>query len=454
MRTHRLIPLTRTSQILRLGIVIVSLILFAYLIANLNGAGSAQLGLPSAQTTCTGTFAGHWGWQGHELLTISLKGDAAEGVYRSSAKLKGKVTNGVLVGDLVDQVDPAANATFRAELFSSEHRLRLSLYKKQQLFHVEDWFCQASHAQASPSPSPSPIQIPSPTPNLLGHDGRDIDNFATFDALPKAEQEAMLVKRGPRVQKEYMVSQIEMRVFVKGGLPIIIDYGLSSDAPAYLSIGVGDDKPFVTRLEPAKLAQVRITLPDHFGPDRQVGKLRINAYTSRKESANFQLYGIAFGEDGAHALNNLIPLRPNARQAVLAFAFAPESAGERLSLFGPTLPQDNNPVVISVSPPLTIQSPKKKPKKFITFSFRSRSLYDNGCWELLHMDGGSRSSLWQKDTGTIRPNNQKSERWDGIISVQKLVVAGDYELRVRAWRGDASGAAVIARALSDLTVIE
>jgi hypothetical protein len=455
MRTHRLVSLTRTDERLRLVIVAVSVILLACLLANLDGSSSAQLGLPATQTTCTGTFAGHWTSQQGGTLAILLKGDAADGVLRSSVKLRGKVTNGVLVGDWVDQVDPGASGTFRAELFPAEHRLRLGLYNKQKLVNNSDWFCQSSRSQSSsPSPlppSPSPIQIPTPTPDILGHDGRDIDHFVTFDALPKAEQEAMLIKRGPRVEKEYQLSQIEMRVFVKGGLPIIVDYGLSSDAPAYLSIGAGGDKPFLTRLEPARLTQVRITVPDHFGPDRQVGKLRIIAYTSRKEPANFQLYGIAFGEAGTHALNNLIPVRPNALRSVLGFASRAESAVE--SLFEPIIPQDDQPIVISVSPPLTIQSPKKRPRKFITFSLTSRSLYDNGCWELQYMDAGSRSSRWQKDTGTIRPNKRKSEKWDGIISVQKLVLAGDYELRVRAWRGD-EGDAVIVSALSNLTVIE
>jgi|GEM_PF-2275795 len=450
MRTHRFVSLTRTNERLRLAIAGVSLILLTCLFAQHGASTIAQIGLPASQTTCTGTFAGHWSVPNvpGTSLNISVKGDTGSGDYvegNAHRVLKGHINGNAFSGEWMQQANQHSG-TFIFEL--NGQTMKLSFYEQKKLIESAEWSCQSLQAQASPSPN----QAPSPIPNLLGRDGRDIDNFATFDALPKPEQEAMLSKRGPRVQKEYQVSRIEMRVFVKGGLPIIVDYALSSDAPASLSIGVDGYKPFVTRLEPAKLAQVRVTVPDHFGPDRQVGKLRIFAYTSRKEPANFQLYGIAFGEAGANALNNLIPTRPNVLRSVLGFASRAEPAGE--TLFEPTIPQDNNPVVISVSPPLTIQSPKKKPKKFITFSFTSRSLYDNGCWELLHMDAGSRSSRWQKDTGPIRPNKQKSEKWDGIISIQKLVLAGDYELRVRAWRGDASGAAVIARALSALTVIE
>lgn len=384
-----------------------------------------------AQSTCTGTFAGDWSWpKGNDTLVISLQGDTAEGVLRSSVKLKGTVTNGVLAGDWADQVDATASGTFRVELFSAEHRIRISLYNKQQLVEGSDFFCQPAQSPQTTGPGQGPkISLGS---LFKKDDNHDTDNFRTFDALPKAEQEKQLAKNGPRLPSQYPVNALSLRAFVRGGWPVVLDYGLDQDAYAELSISAEGVKPLLIRIDPAKRAQVRITLPDSFGMQPQVGKLRIVALKKTGEPAKFFLYGFAMGVGGVEALRKVSPPSSGGQLAMMGSSPGPASGyGESIPLFAPINPQGGS---IQVAPPTRIK-PKQKPKQLVRFSFTFHSNFNGGRWEMWHDSGSDLTKVWENTIRSIAPNQTVRDEWDGIIKLKKQVLVGEYVLQLNAWRG-------------------
>jgi hypothetical protein len=426
----------------------------------------AQTGQASA---CSGTFAGVWRADVEVnspapsvTLTISVQGDYAEGLYafgNARRKLAGKITGDTLTGDWRPE-QKGEGGTFSATLTPARNEIVISFFYHQSGLDISHWFCPPSQAQ--PSPSPNQVVPVNPIVALLQglaqqdsgvSSNHDTDQFKAFDALPKAQQEKLLVKNGPRLPRQYNASDQNLRVFVQGGAPLVIDYQLDSDAPASLTISVGELKPFAIALEPAKFAQRTIVLPDHFGKESQVGKLHLSALTSKGEPANFRLYGIAMGVSGAHALNKLIAVPRYSDLAMPTHSFGPVSSYEPLSLFASTPPQANQLIQITVSAPTSIVT-GKKPKQEIAFSFTPPSLFDNGRWEILAVNGLDEAHVWNKKTGRLKPNKRMAEKWDGKLTYLAKIVPGDYSLKVTAWRGDVSHGFVIARAPANLVVIK
>ena len=99
------------------------------------------------------------------------------------------------------------------------------------------------------SQSPTPFFSPK-----ADAEGRDTDQFKTFDALPKAKQEKSLFKKGPRLPKSYDTSDWSLRMFVRSGWPVMLDYGLDSNSVAEVSISVDGIEPLIIKVKPAPRA--------------------------------------------------------------------------------------------------------------------------------------------------------------------------------------------------------
>jgi hypothetical protein len=295
--------------------------------------------------------------------------------------------------------------------------------------------------------------IPIPFPTGFGKrnpDDHDLDGFKTFDALTKAQQVKKLTKKGPRLPLEYDMSDLSFRAFVKGGWPIVLDYRLESGAFAELSISVNGVTPLITKIDPAKRAQLRITIPNDFGAKPQVAKLRITALTRNKEPAAFHLFGIAMGERGVLAL-----WKVNARESYLQVAInssnstrTPDSEPFSLST---NAPQTSSSIQISVADPTTIR-PRQRPP--LSFSARCQSFFNSGRWELWHVESLRRAvEVWQESTGSILPNQTKSGKWNGMKS-GKQVSFGNHFVQLTAWYGRPSDRDwVVASTDSNLIVI-
>lgn len=305
---------------------------------------------------------------------------------------------------------------------------------------------------AKPSPSP-PIVSASPQPLIseAASITHDTDQFKTFDELPSAEQEAALRERGPRLPEQYNVSDLSMRVFVAAGWPVVLDYGLDSDAPAVLTVDVKGADPLIRRLEPTQRAQFRVRIPAGFGDEPQVGKLKIQALDSNNRAANFHLYGIAMGDRGVHALWKANTFRPGAQLALNRARPGPTLNFESYHLFPFSSAQEGSSLHISVNPPTTI-NPTERPQKLISFSFTSQSDFSNGRWEVWLVNGLDWQQVWQTKTGNISPHQSKSQTWNGMISDQTISV-GEHALQLTAWHGrERDRAWVVARTAPILMV--
>jgi len=296
--------------------------------------------------------------------------------------------------------------------------------------------------------------IPFPLPTGFGKkisDDHDLDGFKTFDALTKAQQVKKLTKKGPRLPLEYDMSDLSLRAFVKGGWPIVLDYRLESGAFAELSISVNGVTPLITKIDPAKRAQLRIAIPNDFGAKPQVAKLRITALTRKKEPAAFHLFGIAMGERGVQALWKVNAHNSEMQLAMNRSSVTPALDYEPLSLSTSNAPQTSSSIQISVADPTTIR-PRQRPS--LSFSARCQSNFNSGRWEVWHVGGLRRAvEVWQESTGSILPNKTKSGKWNGIKS-GKQVSFGNHFVQLTAWYGRQSDRDwVVASTDSNLIVI-
>lgn len=426
----------------------------------------AQTGLASA---CSGTFAGVWRYnfglnspQPSGTLTISVQGDFAEGLYAVGnvrRRFEGKITGLTLTGEWRTE-QKGEDGTFDAYLSPNWEELVITFVYQQSQLDKSSWGCPTSQAQPSPSPSPqgNPVDFLSgifgPLPKDHGlSSAHDLDQFKSFDALPKAEQEKLLTRRGPRLQVEYNASDFSMRVLVKANWPILLEYGLESNRPADLSIAVEGIDPYRIQLAPAGHERLSIILPDEFGAAFQVGKLHIGAVTSNGQAADFQLFGFAMGPKGIQALRRVNDSGAEAQLALNDVTPRPESGYEPLALFAPA-PQSGTSIQINVSLPNTIKV-KQKPENRIPFSFTSREDFSEGRWEWWLLRGLNWKKVWQKETGGISRNQTRSTSWNGIITSRKLVSTGSHGLQLTAWQKAGNNRDwVVARTPSRLLVVK
>jgi hypothetical protein len=387
-----------------------------------------------------------------------MTGTSVEGSYtpqgQAERRIRATSTGWSIEGNWYEVGLPEGgrSGSFTAGLTPQKHRLDVNFYENQKLIESAAWTCGPIPPPPTPDITPEPLPTPTPLPTATPiRDDQDIDNFQTFDSLTPPQQVAVLTKRGPRQRTEYTADDLSMRVLVKGGWPVLLDYGLESDAPADLSIEVEGERAVHRRLEPSDRNQIGITLPGHFGSEPQVAKLHIQALTSDGQPADFQLFGLAMGDRGVQALRRT---NQSATEVQLAMNNSPPgSAYERLALFAPAL-QSGSSIQITVTLPNTIKV-KQKPKNEIEFSCMSRADFSEARWEWWRISGLNWKKVWQHGTGSLSRNQTKSETWDGIISSRKLVSAGAHALQLTAWQKAGSDRDwVVARAPSRLTVIE
>ncbi len=433
MKPHRLVTINKADEKIRLFIVVVAMVVGAVFLVRLpfEQSGSAQVLKQDKPGSCTGTFAGEWSDREGSRLTISLQGDEAEGFGSipqiKSFNFKGKIKNynfkdkvisNSLLGGfriLFGSWTGESEGDFSAMLDPDRHRIE---------FSFPPWILTGGNHGTITFPSIVPIGF---------NKSHDADNFKTFDALPKVEQEKLLAERGPRLPLQYTVSDLSMRAFVKGGWPVVLDYGLDSDASGELSIGVEGAEPLVVNIDPAKRAQVKVVLPESFGTRPQVGKLHLVALTKVGTPAKFFLYGFAMGARGVQAFMKVSGPGSGAELAMISSS--PKTApgyDERIPLFALRNPQES--WSIKVAAPTRIK-PKQKPKQLVRFSFTFHSSFNGGRWELWHDSGLDLTKVWENTIRGIVPNKTARGQWDGIISFQKKVLVGNYVLQLNAWRG-------------------
>jgi hypothetical protein len=419
------------------------------------GALAQSPALPASQNACGATFAGSWQTQqnSNDLWTITVKGGTAEGIYSPVGVqrriLRGKITGNLFAGEW-NEIQGPQSGNFVANLVPPEHRIQVTFYSKGDQVDTMAWFCELP---GGPVGTASPTPTPQPTANSI-RDDQDRDDFKTFDSLAPVEQVIVLTKRGPRFPVEYDASDLSMRVLVKGGWPVVVDYGLQTDAFATLSIGVEGFKLIGLKLRPEDRSRLNIMLPVEFGTDFRVAKLHIHAVTNDGRPAEFHLFGFAMGQKGVQALRRVNQPESAVQLAINSAPEGIESDYEPLALFDP-VPQSGTMLEIKVSLPATLRA-KQHPENHIEFGYVSREDFSEGRWEWWRVVGLHWKKVWQHGTnGPISSNQPKSMQWNGIITSMKLVSTGAHGLHLAAWQ-KSSGERdwVVARTQSLLTVIE
>jgi hypothetical protein len=400
------------------------------------------------------------------------EGTKIQGIYTLGAShrtLNGKIQGNSIVGDWAEE--DGRKGTFVFTELEAGRRLQVVFYYQGNRIEGSEWFCgpvppkpeppvETQVDTPAPTSSPSPRSSPTATPadfvdlgtSLRGRDsdGRDVDQFRTFDALPKPKQEKSLYKKGPRLPKQYNVNDLSIRIFVRGGWPVMLDYGLNSGAVAVLNISVEGVEPFSIKVEPAAREQIRFTLPDRFGSQRQVGKLHITASANIGEPANFQLYGIGVGGAGVQALRRTSRLGLDVQLASAGFSDQMHEH-DQISLFGPRGVGLEPAAQITVDP--TRINLRDKPRRVIAFSYKFRSAFGDGQWELWREVGPDALQVWHKGTGSISPNQTKSQKWNGKRSSPKGFSLGTHAIVLSAWHGKkGDGSSVIIRTAPNIVV--
>lgn len=382
----------------------------------------------TTQGDCGTTFAGTWHTQQNsdDFWQITVNGEEATGIYSLATAqrrtLRGNIDDNEFQGEW-SEPQGQRSGSFKATLYPGSKRISITFDSNG--FQVDSmvWLCEA--VPVGPVGTGGTV-TPTPKRPRVTSD-HDTDNFQTFDSLSRAEQEAALTKRGPRLPIEYEAGDLSMRVFVRGGWPMVLEYGLSSDQPAELSITVEGVDSFKVSLEPGDHQRVSITLPDDFGRAPRVAKLHISA------AGDFQLFGFGMGENGVQALRKLDRKVDEVQLAMNKATPEVDSGYEPLALFSP-VPQAGTPLQINVQLPSTLKV-KQTPANRIDFSFTSRADFSEGRWEWWRVTGLSHwQKVWQDGTGTISRNQTKSDHWNGIIGMARLVSLGSHSLRLLAWQ--------------------
>jgi hypothetical protein len=221
-----------------------------------------------------------------------------------------------------------------------------------------------------------------------------------------------------------------MRVFVKSGWPILLDYGLSSTDFATLRIEIPGLKPDIVTLEPTDRKQIRMRAREWRRGDVRVAKLRIE---TSSPDGDFRLYGFAMGENATQALQR-IPT--DISHLELAFNAA-DSASSALNTSYFPAAQVGTSVEIRVTLPKSLRL-GQSPKERVEFTCVSTVDFSGGRWEWWRVAGTNWQKVWQKETGGISRSQPKTQTWDGIITSAKLDSIGFHSLSISLWQGGGS----------------
>lgn len=423
----------------------------------------------AAPQGCSGTFAGFWRPpRSAGNLRISVSGNSAEAEHRLRGEtrlMKGTISgnrfSGTWIVTVPKPIDATVPGTFVAILNPSERKITVT-FSWAGTQDQSEWFCGArttpspvpTHVPTAtptgvytPPPSPTPTPVPSPDANWI-KDDQDIDDFKLFDSLDPVEQKKVLVRRGPRLPTAYTANDLSMRVLVKGGWPIILEYGLVADNPAILSIQVADRKPFLVRLHPSPRDQMNLHVPRIGSNEIQVAKVRIE---TAEDTDEFRLYGFGMGEKAIGALRQF---STGLSSFTLAMNNADDGLASNLSLLPLLTPQAGSSLRLSVTLPAKLKV-KQKPEQRIEFSCTSNSDFSDGRFEWWRVRGLDWEKVWQHGSGSLSRNQPRSEKWNGIIKSVKEVSLGPHALHFNAWQKSGSEHEwVTARTNPDLEVIQ
>ena len=230
----------------------------------------------------------------------------------------------------------------------------------------------------------------------------------SHDTKSKAQTTKDLVdlvsKVGPLFPLGFNMSHFEVKGFVKGEWPLVIDYELEPDSIATLTISTENVKqPVVINLSPTQRGEVISKLPAEFGKKPQVGVLTFEAFktgSSGREPAGFVLHALGMGD---HAVGSVV---------IDQLHFQPEN--------------------------ISTQKGQKA-----SYSFHSRAYFNRGWAEFKLLTVTNRIvhvqlvASEQLNNG-IRNGDSVTREWDGKDN-HHLVKPGVYQFHVRMQRGLSSG---------------
>ena len=414
---------------------------------------TAQRRTFGGQPCSPSSFFGTWSTPNHDgSLQIVGSGGGASGTVMSNGstlkKMQGSINGYTMTGSWYDYVpEGGRGGNFTAKLDPGNGRIDVTFYVNGSPVEYGVWFCGSAPTPPPPTYTPTPDLTPTPTPEPTAtpiRDDQDQDNFQTFDSLTPEQQVAVLVRRGPRQRVQYEADDFAMRILVKNGAPLIIDYGLDSNRPANLTVEIPNGKPVLALLEPGPRVTFAVPLRVR-SRDPVVAKLTINA-SEREEGTGLQLFGVSVGERGRQAL---LKADHDIRPASNSFS---KNTIEGFSLFAPQ--RDALSLQIQVDLPATLKA-KQKPEQKIVFSCTSGADFSDGRWEWWRVEGLNWTKVWQHGTRSLSRNQKISEDWNGIITSRKLVSAGAHALEITAWqRSGDDRDSIVVWAQSRLTVIE
>jgi hypothetical protein len=411
-------------------------------IASFYGQLRAQRSAMPAQD-CT-TFAGRWRQPNipDAIWTITVSGRSATGDYRSPSHGHRTLT-GTIVGETFrgrwndDNFDRQRGGTFSATLLPSAHKISVTFHDTNGQVESAEWICRTIGIAPTPTPftptaTPTPTTIATPTPvptpdaNSI-RDDHDIDDFKSFDSLDSVEQKKVLVRRGPRSPIAYTASELSMRVLLKGGWPIVLEYALDAEEFAVLTIQVADRRPFQVKLPPSPRNTINLHVPRMGSDEIRVAKVLIK---TAEDDDDFRFYGFGMGEKATAALRRINADFARYELAMNNSAPGFTSGSDLLSLLSP---QTGTSLKINVSLPSSLKV-KQRPEQKIVFSYTSNSDFSDGRWEWWRVRGLDWQKVWQHGTGGISRNQTKERDWNGIITSAKVVSKGLHALNLVAWQ--------------------
>lgn len=149
----------------------------------------------------------------------------------------------------------------------------------------------------SPEPVGPPPVIVEPGPRVersRGASGEPI-SLEEFDRLPVERQAELLNADGPLLPAAYEVEDLSMRVFVRGGWPVVVNYSLEAGASASLTLEAEGVAPTVQSLSPGAGRQVVFVVPPQYGASPRVSKLSIRVSGGRGVEP-LRLHALGMGE--------------------------------------------------------------------------------------------------------------------------------------------------------------
>ena len=263
----------------------------------------------------------------------------------------------------------------------------------------------------------------------------------------------MLNNEGPLFPREYEMDDFSMRVFIKGGSPIVVNYSLKEGASATLSIEAGGRSvfPLPQTLPAGKNKQLIFRVPNSVGTSPQVAKLFIRASNGnggQTDPSLFRVHAIGMGE--------VVTARRNIHQLV-SYVRSQEGEGDyygRLPPVSPFAAQEQGIAIDDLTlDPTTIE---KDQGGTVNYGFHSLSPFSAVAAQFWRLDSSLTGRVklvrvFSQRLGVLGADETVARQWDGRMRGGAYSV-GLHQLKVRAWWGESSGGQWLS-VWSELTVV-